>query len=97
MIIRPRRLRRTAVIRDMVRETQLSPDDFIYPLFVEEGKNIKQEIPSMPGIFRFSPDQLPAEVEDIVSLKIQAVILFGIPEHKDEVASMAYHPEGVVH
>jgi porphobilinogen synthase len=84
------------MIRRLVQETRVEVGDLIYPIFVEEGKGIKQEVSSMPGVFRFSPDQLPAEVEDIVRLKIPAIILFGIPEQKDEVASMAYHPEGVV-
>lgn len=94
--LRLRRLRRTETIRRLVQETRVEVGDLIYPLFVEEGKDIKQEIPSMPGIYRFSSDQLPAEVEDIARLKIPAVILFGIPEQKDEVASGAYHPEGII-
>jgi porphobilinogen synthase len=89
-------LRRTETIRKLIQETRVEVRDLVYPLFVEEGRGIKQEIPSMPGIFRFSPDQLSAEVEEIAKLKIPGVILFGIPKHKDEVASMAYHPEGVV-
>jgi porphobilinogen synthase len=89
-------LRRTETIRKLIQETRVEVRDLVYPLFVEEGRGIKQEIPSMPGIFRFSPDQLSAEVEEIAKLKIPSVILFGIPKHKDEVASMAYHPEGVV-
>ncbi|MFQ5997256.1 MAG: porphobilinogen synthase, partial [Dehalococcoidales bacterium] len=67
-----------------------------YPMFVVEGKGIKQEITSMPGIFRYSPDQLPPEVEEVARLKIPAVLLFGIPEHKDETASSAYDPNGVI-
>jgi len=94
--VRLRRLRRAETIRRLIQETRVEVGDLIYPLFVEEGKDIKQEIPSMPGICRFSPDRLPAEVEDIARLKIPAVILFGIPEQKDEVASGAYHSEGVV-
>jgi porphobilinogen synthase len=70
--------------------------DLVYPLFVMEGKGIKQEIASMPGVFRFSVDQLPREIEEIAKLKIPAVLLFGIPEHKDEVGSAAYQPEGVI-
>jgi porphobilinogen synthase len=93
--LRLRRLRRTETIRSLVRETRVEVGNLIYPLFVEEGSNIKREIPSMPGIYRFSTDRLSAEVEDIVKLQIPAVLLFGIPEQKDEVASMAYHPEGV--
>lgn len=94
--LRLRRLRRNETIRRLVQETRVEVGDLIYPLFVEEGKDIKQEIPSMPGIYRFSPDLLPSEVEDIARLEIPAVILFGIPEQKDEVASGAYYPEGVI-
>ncbi|MCX6002944.1 MAG: porphobilinogen synthase [Chloroflexi bacterium] len=94
--LRLRRLRRTETIRKLIQETRVEVRDLVYPLFVEEGRGIKQGIPSMPGIFRFSPDQLSAEVEEIARLKIPGVILFGIPKHKDEVASMAYHPEGIV-
>ncbi len=94
--LRLRRLRRTETIRRMIQETRVEAGDLVYPLFVQEGKGVKQEIPSMPGIYRFSPDQLSAEVEEIAGLNIPGVILFGIPEQKDEVASMAYHPEGVI-
>ncbi len=94
--LRLRRLRRTETIRRLVQETRVEVGHLIYPIFVDEGKGVEQEIPSMPGICRFSPDRLPAEVEDIARLKIPAVLLFGIPEHKDEAASMAYHPEGVI-
>jgi porphobilinogen synthase len=94
--LRLRRLRRTKTIRRMIQETRVEAVDLVYPLFVQEGKGVKQEIPSMPGIYRFSPDQLSAEVEEIAGLNIPSVILFGIPEQKDEVASMAYHLEGVV-
>lgn len=91
-----RRLRRSPSLRALIRENCVETSDLIYPLFVEEGKNIKQEIPSMPGIFRFSPDRLPHEVEELATLKIPAVILFGIPQEKDEVGSAAYHPKGVI-
>lgn len=91
-----RRLRRSPSLRALIRENCVETSDLIYPLFVEEGKNIKQEIPSMPGIFRFSPDRLPYEVEELATLKIPAVILFGIPQEKDEVGSAAYHPKGVI-
>ncbi len=94
--LRLRRLRRTEWLRALVRENHVEIGDLIYPIFVEEGRGIKQEIASMPGIFRFSPDQLPQEVEEVAGLKIPAVILFGVPEHKDEAGSSAYHPEGVV-
>jgi len=94
--IRMRRLRRTEALRAMVRETQVEIGDLIYPLFVVEGSQAKQEIASMPGIYRYSNDLLPGEVEDIAKLGIPAVILFGIPEKKDEVGSSAYDPEGVI-
>ncbi|MBU2608348.1 MAG: porphobilinogen synthase [Chloroflexi bacterium] len=94
--LRLRRLRRTPALRSMFRETRIDVDDLIYPLFVVEGRQIKEEIASMPGVFRYSPDMLPAEVEEIAGLGIPAVILFGIPSDKDEQGSGAYHPEGVV-
>jgi porphobilinogen synthase len=94
--LRLRRLRRTETLRALVRESHVDVGDLVYPIFVVEGTGIKQEISSMPGIFRFSPDKLDSEVEEVVRLKIPAVLLFGIPEHKDEVGSSAYAPEGVV-
>jgi porphobilinogen synthase len=94
--VRLRRLRMKAPLRRMVRETALGPDDFIYPLFAMPGKGQAEEIPSMPGQFRFTVDRLPAEVEELARLGIPAVILFGIPEAKDEVASGAYAPDGIV-
>jgi len=94
--LRLRRLRRTEPLRALVRENRVNITDLVYPMFVIEGKGIKQEIASMPGIFHFSPDQLPQEVEDIARLRIPAILLFGIPEQKDEVGSAAYHPEGVI-
>ncbi len=93
---RPRRLRRTPALRGLVRETELSVKDFIYPLFITHGDNIKKEISSMPGQFQLSLDKLEAEIEEIVSLNIPGVILFGLPEIKDEIASGAYHEEGIV-
>jgi porphobilinogen synthase len=93
---RLRRLRRTPALRRLVRETTLTADNFIYPLFVGPGKGIKREIPSLPGQFQFSVDQLPREAEEIARLGIPGVILFGLPEKKDEVGSEAWHPEGVV-
>lgn len=80
----------------MVRETSLSPDDFIYPLFVKQGKNIRKEIPSMPGCFQESVDKIVEHAKKIHSLNILAIILFGIPEHKDEKGSGAYDPNGVI-
>jgi porphobilinogen synthase len=93
---RLRRLRRTPALRRLVRETTLAADNFIYPLFVCPGKGVKTEIPSIPGQFHFSVDQLAREVEEIASLGIPGVILFGLPEKKDEVGSEVWHPEGVV-
>ncbi len=94
--LRLRRLRRTERLRALVRESRVDVGDLVYPIFVVEGKGIKQEIASMPGVLRLSPDQLDAEVEEVAKLKIPAVLLFGIPEHKDDVGSSAYAPEGVV-
>jgi porphobilinogen synthase len=93
---RLRRLRRSEQIRKLVQETRVSPGDLIYPLFVVEGKKVKQEISSMPGISRFSPDFLPKEAEEIAKLGIPGVILFGIPSQKDETGSGAYNPRGAV-
>lgn len=94
--IRLRRLRRTETLRALVRESRVDIGDLVYPIFVVEGTGIKQEISSMPGIFHYSPDKLASEVEEIAGLKIPAVILFGVPELKDEVGSSAYDPEGVI-
>lgn len=94
--LRLRRLRRTELLRTLIQETHIEVTDLVYPLFIEEGKGIKQEIASMPGIFRFSPDRLPPEIEEISKLGIPAVLLFGIPAHKDETGSAAYQPEGVI-
>jgi len=94
--LRMRRVRRTEPLRALVRETRVDVGDMIYPMFVVEGSGAKQEISSMPGIFRFTVYQLPQEVEEIARLGIPAVLLFGIPEHKDEVGSQAYDPEGVI-
>lgn len=93
---RLRRLRRTPALRALVRETQLSVDDLIYPLFVVEGENIKEEVPSMPGVYHFSLDRLDEEVGEAVDLGLKAVILFGVPRHKDEVGSEAYAEDGIV-
>ena len=94
--MRLRRLRNSPALRALVRENHVDAGDLIYPLFVEEGKNLKKEISAMPGIFRFSPDRLAREVEEIAKLKIPAVLLFGIPQEKDDVGSGAYHPRGIV-
>src|SRR5512146_1582606 len=92
----PRRLRSNENIRRMVRETKLSPDDFIYPLFVTHGKGVRKEIGAMPGNFQQSIDNIVKDCEEVKGLGIPAVILFGIPEHKDEVGSEAYSDEGIV-
>ncbi len=93
---RPRRLRKNKVIRRMVSETSLSPDDFIYPLFVTFGRSVKKEISSMPGCFQESVDEIVKSAREVKSLNIPAVILFGIPEQKDEKGSSAYDDHGVV-
>jgi porphobilinogen synthase len=94
--LRLRRLRRSEALRALIRETKVEIGDLIYPLFVVEGNKIKQKISSMPGQYRFSYDLLPKEVEEIARLGIPAIILFGIPQKKDEVGSSAYHPKGVI-
>lgn len=92
---RHRRLRGSANIRSMVRETSVQKEDFIYPLFVVEGENVKEEISSMPGVFHFSLDRLGEELDEVVSLGIPSVILFGVPNEKDAVGSQAYHDHGI--
>lgn len=93
---RHRRLRQTANMRALVRETHLSVDDLIYPIFVAEGNDIKKEISSMPGIYNLSLDHLEEEMEEVVSLGIKSVLLFGIPLEKDECGKQAYHDHGIV-
>ena len=93
---RHRRLRNSAAMRALVKETYLHKEDLIYPLFVMEGENIKNEVSSMPGVFQFSLDNLATEIDEIVELGIKAVILFGLPAEKDEVGSGAYHDHGIV-
>ncbi len=95
-IQRMRRLRSSETLRRMVRETTLRSSDFIYPLFVIYGQDKKIPVNSMPGVFQFSVDRLPEEIKEIDSLKIPAVLLFGLPEHKDSVGSSAYQDNGVV-
>ena len=94
--IRARRLRRTPALRRMVRETSLTPDDFIYPLFVRPGKDIQKPISSMPGQFQWSIDRVVEEVKHVAALGIPAVILFGIPEQKDACGTDNYNPNGIV-
>ena len=93
---RPRRLRSNPTIRRMIRETAVSPSDFIYPLFVKPGTGLKDEIKSMPGQYQLSLDMLPAEIDELKALGIPAVILFGLPSAKDEVGSEAYDEHGIV-
>lgn len=96
MIIRPRRLRRTATIREMVKETRLSIKDFIAPLFIKHGQGIKDPISAMPGQYQFSADTVIEEVQELWSLGIPSVILFGLPDKKDEVGSRSWAEDGVV-
>ncbi|GBD17748.1 Delta-aminolevulinic acid dehydratase [bacterium HR27] len=91
-----RRLRRSEGVRRLVRETRLSVEDLIYPLFVVHGRGVRREVGSMPGVYQLSVDQLGYEAEELLSLGIGAVLLFGIPAHKDEFASEAYDPDGIV-
>ncbi len=95
-IERPRRLRRSDVLRSMVRETELSPTDFIYPLFVTEGKGVKNPVKSMPGVFQMSVEGIVADCKEAWGLGVPSVLMFGIPDHKDEKGSGAYEKDGVV-
>lgn len=94
--VRLRRLRSSEAIRQLVRETKLHAEDFIYPIFVVEGRNIKEPVPSMPGVFHFSLDLLSAELQRAYDAGIRAVLLFGVPSHKDSVGSSAYDENGIV-
>jgi len=94
--LRLRRLRYNETVRQLVRETSLKVSDLVYPLFVTYGRGVKNEVGSMPDVFQYSVDLLPREVEDIAALAIPAVILFGIPEEKDELGTSGYQPDGVV-
>jgi porphobilinogen synthase len=94
--MRMRRLRGSAALRSMVRENHLSLDDLIYPLFAIYGENVKNPVPSMPGVYQLSVDNLVKECGEILQLGVKVVLLFGIPEHKDEVGSGAYDPDGIV-
>lgn len=96
IIKRPRRLRTNETIRSIVRETKLNIDDLIYPLFVVEGENIKEEIKSMPDNYRFSIDKLLEEVRELQDLGIKSILLFGIPNHKDNEGSDAYDDNGII-
>jgi porphobilinogen synthase len=93
---RPRRTRRSEGLRRMVRETALTPANFMYPLFIVPGTGVKKEIASLPGQYHLSVDQVAREAEEVAKLGIPSVILFGLPEKKDDVGSEAWHPEGTV-
>ncbi len=94
-MFRFRRLRQDERIRSMMRETRLHPKDFIYPVFVEEGENIKSPVDSMPGVYRYSVDRLDEILKRVKKSGIGGIMLFGIPAHKDEIASQAYAADGV--
>ena len=96
LIQRPRRLRGSETLRKMVRETRMDKSSLIYPLFVKEGTGIEEEIPSMEGQFRYSVDRLPYELERLTKAGVSSVMLFGIPDYKDEVGSGAYASDGIV-
>jgi len=96
MYNRTRRLRKSEGIRRLVQETKLSVDDFVYPLFIEEGENIETEIVSMPGIKRYSLDRISKELEEVVELNIPAVLLFGIPSNKDEEGTETWNDKGIM-
>ncbi|MBB6448336.1 porphobilinogen synthase [Geomicrobium halophilum] len=93
---RHRRLRTTSSLRDLVRETTVEKADLIYPVFTVEGSEVKNEVPSMPGVYQYSIDLLKEEIDDVVEQGIQAILLFGVPERKDEVGSNAYAENGIV-
>ena len=93
---RPRRLRRTENLRALVRETSLAPEDFILPLFACAGEKVRHEIPSMPGVHNLSVDEIATEAAAAAALGVKSIILFGLPETKDEAGSGAYHEKGIV-
>src|SRR6202050_2129039 len=95
-VTRLRRLRRTAQLRDLVRENRLTPEAFVYPMFVCPGEGIRKEIRSMPGVFNLSVDEAVKEARDVHSLGVPSVILFGLPDKKDEVATGAWADDGIV-
>lgn len=96
MLVRPRRLRGSEVLRKMVRETRMDKSSLIYPIFVKEGCGILEEIPTMPGQYRYSVDTMEKKLSSLADAGVNAVMFFGIPDHKDEVGSGAYDPEGIV-
>lgn len=93
---RPRRMRQSETFRSLIRETHLVPEQFIYPIFVKPGKKVREEIPSMPGVFRVSVDQLGAEAQECLDLGVKSVILFGLPEKKDAMGSGAHAKDGII-
>jgi porphobilinogen synthase len=95
-LTRPRRLRRTPKLRQMVQETTLSAANFVYPMFVVHGRDVKEEIPSMPEVYHFSIDRLAAEIDEISVLNIPALMLFGIPAHKDPIGEENFAEDGIV-
>ena len=94
--IRPRRLRENAVLRRMVRETRMSADALIWPIFIREGENIKEEIPSLPGQFHYSPDRIDEAAEAALKAGVPSLLLFGLPAHKDECGSEAWNEQGAL-
>lgn len=96
MIRRPRRLRNSQAIRDMIHEYDVELSDLIYPVFVVEGTAVKEEIPSMPGMYHYSLDTFKIHLKEIWDSGVRAVLFFGVPDHKDAVGSEAYNPEGIV-
>ncbi|MBD0381669.1 porphobilinogen synthase [Paenibacillus sedimenti] len=95
-VIRNRRLRSSSALRSLVRENQVTVNDVVQPIFVTHGEGIKDEIPSMPGVYHFSLDRLEEEISEITALGIQAILLFGVPEHKDAIGTSAYDDKGIV-
>lgn len=95
-IIRPRRLRRNAIIRNSISETTLKPSDFIMPIFIKEGINEPEPIPSMPGQYRFPVNRVSDFVSKLIDIGVNSIILFGIPKHKDNLGSEAYNKKGIV-
>lgn len=96
LIYRPRRLRTSETLRKMVRETRMDPSSLIYPMFVMAGENKKEEIPSLPGQYRYTIDRMGEELERELDSGVRAVMFFGIPDHKDELGTGAYDPDGIV-
>jgi porphobilinogen synthase len=96
MLVRPRRLRKGEVLRQMVRETRVSKSSLIYPMFVKEGEGVVEEINSMPGQFRYSIDKMPYKLEELAKAGVPSVMFFGLPDHKDACGSEAYAENGIV-